>query len=314
MGFAAHRVECRPDMVFKVLEKLILGALPVVPGPLMRRLSSRYIAGETLAQALTKADELAECGYDSIIDLLGEDISDEAEARAVLAAYKSAADALHERKLDSYVSIKPTHFGLRFSRELARELYTDLLEHCASLGQMARVEMEDHTTTDDTLQLFAELRERFDNVGIVLQSRLFRTLADIDKLPGKKVDVRMVKGIYLEPASIAHTGAQEIRDAFVEGVVRLLDNGHSVALATHDESLAARALHEINTRSVPPDRYCFEVLLGVQQRLWERWKSGGHQVRVYIPYGPEWRAYSQRRLKKNPEILRHLIRNMLGGA
>jgi len=300
-------------MALKLLEKLVLKALPAIPGPLMRRLSARYIAGETLDQALTKAHELAERGFESIIDLLGEDISHESEARAVLASYKSAASALHENKLTSYVSIKPTHFGLRFSKALARELYGELLEHCASLGQVARVEMEDHTTTDDTLELFADLRGRYENVGIVLQSRLFRTLEDIDQLPREKIDVRMVKGIYLEPASMAHTEPQAIRDAFVEGLTRLLDNGHTVALATHDESLAARSLHEIKTRSIAPERYCFEVLLGVQQRLWNRWQDGGHRVRVYIPYGPEWRAYSQRRLNKNPEILRHLIRNVFGG-
>lgn len=299
-------------MVLEALQKLVVSTLPVVPRPIMRRLSARYIAGEKLEEALAKVRELGAAGYDAILDILGEDVLDADEARSVLEDYKVAANALADPGIDAYVSVKPTHFGLRVSRELALELYSELAEHCRGLKQFVRVEMEDHTTTDDTLSLFDELRGKFDNVGIVLQSRLFRTPDDIDALPDGPVDVRMVKGIYLEPAAIAHTDAQEIRDAFLECTVKLIAQGHTVALATHDESLSARVLHEIRERGIPEERFYFEVLLGVQQHLWKRWRDAGHQVRVYVPFGPEWRAYSQRRLTRNPEILRHVMANLLG--
>ncbi|MCP3918756.1 MAG: proline dehydrogenase [bacterium] len=277
----------------------------------MRRFAARYIAGETVDEALEHLASLAARGHPGVIDILGEDVESEAEARAALAGYRDAADRVARQKLDAYVSIKPTHFGLRLSPDLAHELYSELLERCRELGQFARVEMEDHTTIDATLALFARLRERFDNVGIVLQSRLLRTLDDIDALGEVASDVRMVKGIYLEPPEIAHTDAQAIRDAFLACTERLFQRGHTVALATHDEHLAGRLLRLAADRGVDASRHYFEVLLGVQEPLWNRWRQSGNTVRVYVPYGLHWRAYSQRRMKKNPEILRHVMRGML---
>lgn len=294
-----------------LLEKAILASLPAIPRPIMRRLASRYIAGETLEEAVARLRQLAGDGYPGVLDILGEDVANAAQARTALEEYKVGSTAVSEAGLDCYVSVKPTHFGLRISRELALELYSELAEHCRERKQFLRVEMEDHTTTDSTLELFRELRARFDHVGIVLQSRLFRTPRDIDELPDAVVDVRMVKGIYLEPAEIAHTKPEAIRDAFVECVERLFQRGHRVAFATHDEHMAARCLRVCADRGVARERYCFEVLLGVQERLWGLWKARGYRVLVYVPFGPQWRAYSTRRLKKNPEILRHVMRNAL---
>jgi len=293
-----------------LLERAVLSALPAIPRPLMRQLSARYIAGETVEEALDKLRELQTLGFQGVLDILGEDVADEAEARDVLKTYQEAASAAAEAGLDSYVSVKPTHLGLRLSRDLCEELYADLLQHCAGLGVFARVEMEDHSTTDDTLAIFAALRARFDNVGIVLQSRLFRTPDDVAALP-EACDVRMVKGIYLEPADIAHTQPGPIREAFIDLTDTLLRAGHTVAVATHDSVLADAVLQRQEAAGVPAERTYFEVLLGVQEPLWKRWKARGKLVRAYVPYGPEWRAYSQRRLRKNPEILRHLIKATL---
>ncbi len=277
----------------------------------MRRLSARYIAGETLSEALHVLQSNAENGFGGVLDILGEGVSDEAEARAAHAMYKADADALHAAGIDAYISIKPTHLGLAFSPDLALELYADLAQHCGGLDQFIRVEMEDHPTTDATLAVFHKLREAHSNVGIVLQSRLFRTPSDIAALGGSPIDVRMVKGIYLEPPSVAHCEHAAISRAFVECTEQLWAAGHRVALATHDGEMADRCMEIAHAQGVAPDRYEFEVLLGVQQPLWDKWKSAGHKVRVYVPYGPEWRTYSQRRLGKNPEILGHLMRNLL---
>lgn len=293
-----------------LLERAVLSALPAIPRPLMRQLSARYIAGETIEEALDKLRGLQGRGYQGVLDILGEDVADEAEARDVLRTYQEAATAASEAGLDSYVSVKPTHLGLRLSRDLCEELYADLLQHCSQIGVFARVEMEDHSTTDDTLAIFHALRARFDNVGIVLQSRLFRTSADVDALP-ESCDVRMVKGIYLEPAEIAHTTPDPIRQAFVDLTETLLKRGHTVAVATHDGAMADAVLERQAAAGVAEERTYFEVLLGVQERLWAEWKQRGKCVRAYVPYGPEWRAYSQRRLRKNPEILRHLIKATL---
>lgn len=294
-----------------LFDQLAIASLPLIPTPIMRRLAGRYIAGEALEEAIDCLRDLQRRDHPGVIDLLGEDVRDAAEARRVAHDYRDASDAVQRAGLDAYVSVKPTHVGLELSEELAFELYAELAEHCAARGQMLRVEMEDHTTTERTLAVFGRLCERHDNVGIVLQARLFRTLDDIAALPARQLNVRLVKGIYLEPAEIAHEEPEPIREAFVECARRLLDRGDFCAFATHDDLLAERVVREVATRSVPTDRYEFQVLLGVRQALWQTWREAGHTVRVYVPYGPQWRPYSLRRLKKNPQIFRHVVKDTL---
>jgi proline dehydrogenase len=294
-----------------VFDRAALATLPILPRWLMRRLAARYIAGEELSDALAKLEELRAHGHPGILDILGEDVLDEASARAVVEGYRQAASAVAARKLDCYVSVKPTHVGLRLSEDLCFQLYDELVEHCESLGLDVRVEMEDHTTTDATLRVFERLRTRHARVGIVLQSRLKRTPRDIAGLAPGPVCVRMVKGIYLEPAAIAHTEPEPIRTAYVEAVRLLFERGARPSFATHDELLAERLCQLCRERGVPRDRYEFQVLLGVREPLWRQWSAAGERVRVYVPYGPEWRAYSTRRLRKNPQIFRHVVRDLL---
>lgn len=292
----------------------VLAVLPHVPRRVMRRLSARYIAGETLDDELAKLEELARRSHPGILDLLGEGVESETDARSAHADYVSAAEAVHARKLDVYVSVKPTHFGLMRSEALALELYSSLARRLRELGLFLRVEMEDHPTTDATLRVFEALRCEHANVGVVLQSRLFRTGDDIQRLAPGPLDVRMVKGIYLEPPSIAHVDPEPIRSAYLEHCAALFARGARVSFATHDATLAERLIELVHARGIPKERYEFQVLLGVQEALWERWRSGGHQVRVYVPFGPEWLPYSLRRLKKNPQILGHVMRATLGFA
>jgi len=276
----------------------------------MRIVAGRYIAGETLEEALDELRANRDQGFGGILDELGEEVESAEAARKVAASYRRSATILAEQELDTYVSIKPTHLGLHIDEELAFELYSEVAEHCASLGRHVRVEMEDHTTTDATLRIFERLRREHDNVGVVLQSRLLRTPADIDALAPGPVSVRMVKGIYLEPSDIAHVEPDPIREAYVECSRQLLERGAHVAFATHDDVLADRLIALVKDLGLGPERYEFEVLMGIQRHLWEQWRDDGHRVRVYVPYGPEWRAYSLRRLKRNPEIFRHVARNM----
>jgi len=289
----------------------LVEVLTHVPRPVMRRLSARYIAGERLDEALAKLEELARRGHPGILDILGEGVATAEQARRVLGEYEEAARAVAERRLDAYVSVKPTHFAMGVSEDLAHELYAALARRCRELGLFLRVEMEDHPTTDGTLRIFARLRAEFDNVGIVLQSRLFRTPRDIEALPDVPVHVRMVKGIYLEPPEIAHVDPDPIRDAYLACCERLFARGASISFATHDEGLAERLLELVRRMGVAPERYEFQVLLGVREPLWRTWHAAGHRVRVYVPYGPDWLAYSLRRLKHNPQILGHVVRATL---
>lgn len=294
------------------LTSIVLATMPYVPKPVMRRLSSRYIAGEDLADALARLEGLAERGFAGILNLLGEHVRAEPEVRAVVDAFAAAARAIAERSLPAYVSVKPTHVGLEASEELALESYAELARICAARGLFLRVEMEDRSTTDATIRIFEALRRSHDNVGLVLQARLFRTPEDIDALAEGPLEVRMVKGIYLEPAEVAHTEPEPIRAAYLACTRRLFERGARVALATHDDRLADALLAQVDELGVPPERYEFQVLMGVREALWTRWRDAGHAVRVYVPYGPEWRAYSLRRMRENPEVLHHVLRATIG--
>ncbi len=296
-----------------LFDRVALASLPLLPRPVMRMLAARYIAGERLQDALERLQRLQGQGFSGILDLLGEDVESEAQARGVLQSYRQAADALHAARIDAYLSVKPTHVGLRLSEELAFELFSELARHCARIGAFVRVEMEDHTTTDATLRVFERLRRNASNVGIVLQARLFRTPRDIDALPPGPLSVRMVKGIYLEPPEIAHVEPDAIRRAYVECTRKLFERGDNVSLATHDDLLAERLLAQCRELSIGGERYEFQVLLGVREWLWHRWRGGGHRVRVYVPFGPDWRAYSIRRLRKNPQLFRHVARDLFFG-
>lgn len=292
-----------------LFDRAVLSLLPLLPARPMRLLASRYIAGEELENALERLRALREAGYHGILDILGEDVADENAARAVVRDYLQAAEALDAEGLDAYLSIKPTHLGLRLSEELAYELFAEIVRRCSAMGRFVRVEMEDHTTTEATLRIFERLRQLSDAVGIVLQSRLLRTPADIDALAAGPLSVRMVKGIYLEPSSIAHVDPEPIRAAYVDCTRRLFERGAYVSLATHDDELARRLLALMRELGIGRDRYEFQVLLGVREELWRAWQTEGHPVRVYVPYGPEWRPYSLRRLRKNPQIFRHVVRD-----
>ncbi|MDF1797544.1 MAG: proline dehydrogenase family protein [Planctomycetota bacterium] len=301
-----------------LLTNTVVGLLGLMPKPVMRRFAARYIAGETIAEALARLKELNDEGFSGVLDILGEDAEGEAGARAALAEYLGALEALHASGLDAYVSAKPTHFGLRTSEDLAFELYSKLATACAERGRFLRVEMEDHTTTEATLSVFERLVQHHDNVGIVLQSRLFRNDDDIarllDSLPeGRVLDVRMVKGIYLEPAKIAHTEYAPIAEAYVRHCRLLFEGGARISLATHDEVMAERLFELIRELEVPTERYELQVLMGVRRWLWLQWLAAGHPVRVYVPYGPEWRPYSLRRLKKNPKLLSNFVKGFFGG-
>jgi proline dehydrogenase len=283
------------------LDRALVRVLPVVPKPFVQLFSSRYIAGATLDEAVRVVRGLNADGMLATIDVLGEEIAHADEARAITYTYLEVFDAIQREQLDANVSVKLTALGLELSYDLCKENVREVLGQ----GRFVRIDMEDATTTDATLRLYRELREAgHDNVGVVLQACLRRTLGDVRALADLRPSVRLCKGIYIEPPSLAYTGAGSIRTSFVQCLDALLDCGAYVALATHDEALIQEGLR----REVPE----FQMLLGVREDRARELVAAGHPVRIYVPFGEQWYAYSLRRLQENPAMATTIARSTLG--
>ena len=296
-----------------LVDSAIVRLLPAVPKPVVRRISSHYIAGEELDDALRVVLQLNHEGKLATVDVLGEEITEPEEAQAIAAAYREAFEAIERGRLDSNVSIKPTALGLKLGYELFRENLTDVVEHAASRGNFVRIDMEDSSTTDDTLRLYRELRAAgHDNVGVVLQARLKRTLADIAELAELTPNVRLCKGIYLEPPELAYRDFDSIRASFVHALEALLEAGCYVGIATHDEWLLEQGQRLVSTRGLGREDYEFQMLLGVRPALGDELVRGGHRLRIYTPFGRHWYAYSLRRLQENPKIAGYIAADTVG--
>jgi proline dehydrogenase len=237
------------------------------------------------------------------IDVLGEEITTWEEARHIGYEYENVFRAIDEQGLDSNVSIKLTGLGLKLDYGLCRDIVERLVRHAAERKNFVRIDMEDSTCTDDTLRLYRELRAAgLDNVGVVLQSRLRRTLDDIESLSDLTPNVRLCKGIYLEPEEIAFQGFDEVRENFVDALEALLARGSYVGIATHDEWLIEEGGRLVRAHERSPAEYEFQMLLGVRRERGTHLVREGHRLRIYVPYGEEWYAYSLRRLQENPKI------------
>jgi proline dehydrogenase len=296
-----------------LVDSAIVRFLPAVPKPVVRRISGRYIAGEELDDALRVVSRLNDQGKMATIDVLGEEIVSPDEARAIGNAYREALDAFERGKLDSNVSVKPTALGLKLGYDLCRENLEDVVRHAAERSNFVRIDMEDASTTDDTLRLYRELRAAgYENVGVVFQARLKRTLQDIRDLAGLRPNVRLCKGIYLEPAEIAYRDFDSIRASFVQALEELLDAGCYVGIATHDEWLVEQGQRLTSARGLGRDDYEFQLLLGVRPALGDALVRGGHRLRIYTPFGRHWYAYSLRRLQENPKIAGYIAADTVG--
>ena len=286
-----------------IVDRALVRLLPAVPKPVVRRISERYIAGEELDDALRVVHRLNAEGKMATIDVLGEEITNPNEARAIAAAYRDTFDALDRGRLDSNVSVKPTALGLKLGYDLCRENLESVVAHAGERNNFVRIDMEDASTTDDTLRIYRELRAAgHENVGIVLQARLKRTIDDVRELAELKPNVRLCKGIYLERSAIAYRGFDAIRASFVQALDALWDAGCYVGVATHDEWLLGQTRERVAARSFGRENYEFQMLLGVRPALGDELVRQGHRLRIYTPFGRHWYAYSLRRLQENPKI------------
>lgn len=295
-----------------LFDRAIARMLPAVPKPVVRRFSGRYIAGEEIGDAIGAVRTLNETGKKATLDVLGEEVESREEAVAIHAEYERALAEIEAEGLDANVSVKLTALGLKVDPALCGESIRALVKAAAESGRFVRIDMEDSSTTTATLDLYRQLRaEGHENVGIVLQAMLRRTLDDVHELLELQPNVRVCKGIYLEPAEVAYQGSDTVRFNFAEAVSALFDGGAKVAVATHDDWVVSEALALIEERDLGFDRYEFQLLLGVREDLADELVREGHTVRIYVPYGRQWYEYSLRRLQENPKIAGYVAADTL---
>jgi proline dehydrogenase len=296
-----------------LLDRAIVSALPAVPKPIVRRISQRYIAGDRVEDACRVVKELNSGGKMATIDVLGEEITTPEEARHLAYSYDDVFRAIDEQELDSNVSVKLTGLGLKLGREICKENLERTVRGAAERGNFVRIDMEDSSCTDDTLALYRELREEgLDNVGIVLQAYLRRTLDDVASLADLQPNVRLCKGIYVEPLKVAYHDFDQIRASFFRALSALFAGGSYVGIATHDEWLIDEGTRLVNRYGRARDEYEFQMLLGVREARGDRLVEEGHRLRIYVPYGEQWYAYSLRRLQENPKIAGYIATDTLG--
>jgi proline dehydrogenase len=286
-----------------IYDRAIVRLLPAVPRPVVRRISGRYIAGTELEDAVDTVSALNHDGMLATVDVLGEEISSADEARAIAGAYLDVLATIERERLDANVSVKLTALGLKLDLDLVRELLEQVVADARDRDTFVRIDMEDSSTTDDTLALYRGLRAAgYDNVGVVLQAYMRRTRADIESLADLRPNVRLCKGIYVEPPELAFRDDEQVRASFVRALEQLLDLGCYVGIATHDEWLIRRALEQVAQRKLAGDAYEFQMLLGVREERRDQLVRAGHRLRVYVPFGSHWYEYSVRRLQENPSI------------
>jgi len=289
---------------------LIVRTLPIVPKRIVRVFSQRYVAGESLDDALSTVRQLNAEGCMATLDVLGEDVTRLDETEETVDEYNRALDAISAKKLDSNISVKLTALGLKLDPAACRRQFARILDAAARHDTFVRIDMEDSSVTEETLRIFLESRARTPKVGAVLQAYLHRSRDDARRLAAVSANIRVCKGIYAEAPSIAYQDPDEIRDNYAALVEDLLGARCYVGIATHDPALVDRALATIARLGLPREAYEFQMLLGVAGDLRRRRVSAGHRLRVYVPYGRAWYAYSMRRLKENPAIAGHIVRNL----
>jgi proline dehydrogenase len=276
--------------------------------------AARFVAGETLDDAVPVLRRLNEAGLLTNTTLLGEGVRDEAETHAVVAAYRDVLDRIHTEELRTNLAVKLTHLGLSIDEELAYGNVAELVGHAASVGNFVRMDMEESRTTDATLRIYRRLREAgHDNVGTVLQAYLFRAEADLAALLPLSPNLRIVKGAYLEPPEIAYPHKRDVDSAYVRLLEASLEGGGFTAVATHDETLIEHAISFARERGIGNERFQFQMLYGVRPRLQLDLVRRGFDVLVATPYGPEWYRYLMRRLAERPANLLFLLRNLVRG-
>jgi len=297
-----------------MLNKIISNILPYMPKKLVWVFSKEYIAGETIDEAVEVAKKLNAEGIMATIDVLGEFITNLAEAEANKQEYLEVIEKAEKAKVDGNYSLKPTSFGLLIDKEVAYQHMREIVAKAASYNNFVRIDMEDTPCTDMEIVLFRKIKAEFpENVGLVFQSYLKRTHQDIKDLKdihSKEfpLNFRLCKGIYVEPEEICYKKYEDINSHFLDDLELMFQEGMYPGIATHDKPLIDGAYELIKKYNVPKDRYEFQMLYGVTPALRKSILDQGHRMRVYVPFGKQWFGYSTRRLKENPAMASVIIK------
>ncbi|HYM50640.1 MAG TPA: proline dehydrogenase family protein [Candidatus Limnocylindrales bacterium] len=279
--------------------------------PLTARVAYRFVAGDRLDDAVAAVQRINRAGSSATLDHLGENVTEEAAARSAAQDYLQGFERIATERLDANVSIKLTQLGLDVAPALAEELLGTVLERAAALNNFVRVDMEGSAYTQRTLDMVFSMHARYPNVGIVLQSYLYRTMEDVERANAAKIRVRLVKGAYDEPPAIAYPRKEDVDANFRRAMQALLRNGAYPAIATHDERLVQDTLAFARQEGIGPDRFEFQLLYGIRRDLQERLHREGYRVRIYVPYGTEWYPYLMRRLAERPANLMFFVGSVL---
>jgi len=296
------------------LNKIIAFILPMMPQKLVWIFSKRYIAGQNLNEAIITAKKLNDEGNMVTIDLLGEFITDMSEAEKNKEEYIEIINRAQKENIVGNYSLKPTMFGLLIDKEKCYGIIREIVAKAVEYNNFVRVDMEDSQCVDMEIDIFRKLKAEFPkNVGLVLQSYMRRTMSDIDNMmdlntKDNPVNYRLCKGIYVESEKIAYKKYEEVNEHFLKDLEQMFKNGVYPGIATHDEKLVIGAYKLIEKYKVPNDKFEFQMLYGVTPALRKSILKKGFRMRIYVPFGKDWFAYSTRRLKENPKMAQEIIK------
>lgn len=293
------------------LNNLIVRIVQLMPKPVVGFFSKKYIAGETLQDAVDFVKKLNSKGIYATMDVLGESVANKSESIKCKNEALEVLDAIEKNKLMANLSIKPTQMGLAIDEQFAYEQILEIVKKAAQYKNFVRIDMEDSPFTDKTLNLYRRIYADHKNVGVVIQAYMKRSFDDVIALNKIGTNYRLCKGIYVEPAAIAYKGKQEIRDNYLMILDQIFKDGNYVGIATHDKPLIDAAYTRIKEKNIPKERFEFQMLLGVREDLRDKINADGYKIRIYVPFGKDWYAYSVRRLKENPSVAGTIAKSFL---
>jgi proline dehydrogenase len=294
------------------INAIIVKSVQVLPRSVIRRFANRYIAGDSLKDAVETTKNLNDKGIMGTLDVLGEDVFNKEDALRARDECLEVLAAIDKHKLDSNHSLKLTQLGLKTDIDFCLNNLKEILSAASSLNIFVRIDMEDHTCTDDTLNIYKEAVKSFPECGVAVQAYLKRTFNDVSELVKSGTNFRLCKGIYVEPEEIAYKDKEEIRNNFQKVLKLMLENNCYTGIATHDEVLVEKAYRAISEAGRNKTQYEFQMLLGVREWLRDKILKDGHRIRIYIPFGTHWYQYSVRRFKENPQMAGYVLKNILG--
>ncbi len=297
-----------------IISKLIVASIPIIPKSVVGFFSRPYIAGESLLDGVRVVKELNAKGIMATMDVLGESVNSREESLEMRRQCEQVLHAINEHKLDANLSIKPTQMGLSFDPAFCEENLRVLLDIAKKYSNFVRIDMEDHPYTDSTLAMYKKLRRDYPgHVGVVLQAYLHRTRNDLKELvEDGATNIRLCKGIYVEPEAIAFKKREEVQESFKDVNEFGLNNGVYIGIATHDDVLLDHGIELVKSLGLRREQYEFQMLLGVRPQRRDQIVAQGHRLRVYVPFGDQWYAYSTRRLKENPSMAMHIVKAIFG--